>query len=184
MLFNRKVVSDSLQPHELSTSGSSVHGISSHKNPGVGCHLLLQGISLTQGSSTRFLCLLYWPADSLLLCHPRSPDLVNGVYVALLCPVPRTDITNQSQFFFRLNHSLLLDTAVWVDSQHPNDMAEKLKSIHHLCFNISSQEDSAEVPWDNSEGKHELSCPYFLFCSEVSRRIHTVRKGRQDSGEV
>ena len=35
------------------------------KNPGVGCHILLQGISLTQGSN---LCLLYWQADSYPLC--------------------------------------------------------------------------------------------------------------------
>ena len=121
------------------TSGSSVHGIFPHKNAGVGCHSYF----LTQGSNPRFLCLPYWQTDSLLLHHPRSPDLVNGVYVALLYPVPRTDIINQSQLFFQLNHSLLLDKAVWVNSQHPNDIAKKLKSIHHLCFNISSQEDSA-----------------------------------------
>ena len=33
---------------------------------GVGCHFLLQGIFLTQGSN---LCLLHWQADSLPLCH-------------------------------------------------------------------------------------------------------------------
>ena len=34
-------------------------------NTGVGCHFLLQGIFLTQGSN---LCLLHWQADSLPLC--------------------------------------------------------------------------------------------------------------------
>ena len=36
------------------------------KNTGVGCHFLLQGIFLTQGSN---LCLLNWQADSLSLSH-------------------------------------------------------------------------------------------------------------------
>ena len=38
------------------------------KNPGVGCHSLLQGIFLTQGST---LSLLHWEADCLL-CEPRG----------------------------------------------------------------------------------------------------------------
>ena len=37
---------------------------------GVGCHVLLQGIFLTQGSNSRFLCLLHWQAGSLSLALP------------------------------------------------------------------------------------------------------------------
>ena len=43
--------------------GSSVHGDSPGKNTGVGCHALLQGIFLTQGSNLRLLYfrqILYW----------------------------------------------------------------------------------------------------------------------------
>ena len=40
------------------------------KNTGVGCHFLLQGIFLTQGSN---LCLLHQQADSLPLSHLGSP---------------------------------------------------------------------------------------------------------------
>ena len=40
------------------------------KNSGVGCHFLLQGFFLTQGSNLR---LLHWRADSLLLSHEGSP---------------------------------------------------------------------------------------------------------------
>ena len=40
------------------------------KNTGVGCHLLLQGVFLTQGSNP---CLLHWQADSLSLRHLGSP---------------------------------------------------------------------------------------------------------------
>ena len=39
------------------------------KNPGVGCHFLLQGNFLTQGFN---LCLLLWQADFVSLCHLES----------------------------------------------------------------------------------------------------------------
>ena len=40
------------------------------KDTGVGCHFLLQGIFLAQGSSP---CLLHWQMDSLPLSHQGSP---------------------------------------------------------------------------------------------------------------
>ena len=40
------------------------------KNTGMGCHFLLQGIFLTQGSNTY---LLHWQADSLPLSHQGNP---------------------------------------------------------------------------------------------------------------
>ena len=40
---------------DCSQPGSSVHGDSPVKNTGVGCHALLQGIFLTQGSNPRLL---------------------------------------------------------------------------------------------------------------------------------
>ena len=42
------------------------------KNTGVGCHSLLQGIFLTQGSNLGLLCLLHWQAGSLPLAPPAS----------------------------------------------------------------------------------------------------------------
>jgi len=36
------------------------------KNNGMGCHFLLQGIFLTQGSNLHLLCLLHWQVDSIL----------------------------------------------------------------------------------------------------------------------
>ena len=42
------------------------------KNTGVGCHFLLQGIFLIQGSNPYLLCLLHWQADSLPSCHLGS----------------------------------------------------------------------------------------------------------------
>ena len=42
-------------PMECSLSGSSVHGDSPGKNSGMGCHDLLQGTFLTQGSNPGLL---------------------------------------------------------------------------------------------------------------------------------
>ena len=63
-----------LWPHELySPPGSSVHGILQART-GVGCHALLQGIFLTQGSNLCFLHLLHWQADSLPLAPPGNEN--------------------------------------------------------------------------------------------------------------
>ena len=56
-------------------SGSSVHRR--------GCHFLLQGILLTQGSNLYLLCLLPWQVDSLSLVPPGKPR-VKGLCV-LIC---------------------------------------------------------------------------------------------------
>ena len=42
------------------------------KNTGVGCHALLQGIFLTQGSNPHLLCLVHWQAGSLPLAPPGN----------------------------------------------------------------------------------------------------------------
>ena len=46
-------------PTDCSLPGSSVHGIFQARNTRVGCHFLLQGIFLTQGSNPSLLCLLH-----------------------------------------------------------------------------------------------------------------------------
>ena len=46
------------------------------KNTVVGCHTLLQGIFLTQGSNLHLLCLLHWQAGSTLLSHQGSLGLL------------------------------------------------------------------------------------------------------------
>ena len=45
------------------------------KNTGVGCHFLLQGVFLTQGSNLCLLCLLHWQMDPFLLAPPGKPFL-------------------------------------------------------------------------------------------------------------
>ena len=65
--FSHSVTSNSCNPMDCSLPGSSAHR---EEYTGVGCHFLLQGIFPTQGSNSH---LLHWQADSLLLCHLRSP---------------------------------------------------------------------------------------------------------------
>ena len=59
-------------PMDCSPPGSSVHGDSPGKNTGVGCHALLQGIFLTQGSNCHLL-------------QPPSPALA-GTFLPLAPP--------------------------------------------------------------------------------------------------
>ena len=47
-------------PMDCSLPGSPIQENFQAKTTGAGCHFLLQGIFLTQGSN---LCLLYWPAE-------------------------------------------------------------------------------------------------------------------------
>ena len=58
---------------DWSPPGFSVHGDSLDKNTGVDCHVLLQGIFLTEGSSLRLLRLLHRQRSSLPLAPPGKP---------------------------------------------------------------------------------------------------------------
>ena len=60
----------SLWPHRLYPARFPSPWNFPGKNTGVGCHFLLQGIFMTQGSKS---CLLPWQAASLPLSHLRSP---------------------------------------------------------------------------------------------------------------
>ena len=69
LLFSCLVLSKPLWPHGLWPTKALCPWNSPGKNTGVGCHFLLQGIFLTQGSNMH---LLHWQAESLLLGHQRS----------------------------------------------------------------------------------------------------------------
>ena len=69
-------LSNSLQPMDCSTSGSSVHGDSPGKNTGVGCHAFLQGIFPTQGSNPG---LLHCRQILYLLSHQGSPRILEWI---------------------------------------------------------------------------------------------------------
>ena len=73
------------------------------KNTRVGCHALLQGTFLMQGSNSHLLCLLLWQACSLPLVPPGSPYICKYtrtyIYVCIsetsesLCCTPETNTT-------------------------------------------------------------------------------------------
>ena len=67
------VMSDSLRPHGLQPDRLLCPWDSPGKNTAVGCHFLLQGIFLTQGSNPHLFHLLHWQAGSLPLSHLGSP---------------------------------------------------------------------------------------------------------------
>ena len=54
------------------------------RNTGMGCHFLLQGIFMTQGSNPHFLCPLHWQVGSLPLQPPGKPSLAGVIVVARL----------------------------------------------------------------------------------------------------
>ena len=83
-------MSNSLRPHGLySLPGSSIHGIFPGKNTGVGCHFLLQGIYLTQGSN---LGLLHCRQTLYHLSHQGSPTYTGEglcILLTIVSPQPR-----------------------------------------------------------------------------------------------
>ena len=66
-----------LRPYELQPARLLCPWDSPGKNTGVGCHALLQGIFLTQGSSLHLLSLLHWQAGSLPLVPPEKPSCIH-----------------------------------------------------------------------------------------------------------
>ena len=74
-VLSHSVMSDSLRLHDYSPPGSSVHGDSPGKNPGVGCHALPQGIFPTQRLNPGlpyYRWILYWLRcfwDDVLSCR-------------------------------------------------------------------------------------------------------------------
>ena len=69
--FSCSVVPESLRHMNCSPPGSSAHGDSPGKNPGVGCHSLLQGIFLTHRSNPG---LLHCKQILYHLSHQGSPS--------------------------------------------------------------------------------------------------------------
>ena len=70
LILSCPVVSESLQPHGLYPARLLCTWDFWSKNTGAGCHFLLQGIFLTQGSNQR---LLPWQVDYLSLSHLGRP---------------------------------------------------------------------------------------------------------------
>ena len=74
----RIVVPDCLWPHGLLPVRLFCPWDSPGKSTGVGCHSLLQGIFLIQGSNMSLLHLLHWQASSLPAEPPEKPYVYIG----------------------------------------------------------------------------------------------------------
>ena len=82
-------MSDSLWPYGLQPTRLLCPWDSPGKNTGVGCHALLQGIFLTEGSNLPLLCLLHWhtwfsKTNGLLLKSKEYKELPVKWGVALI----------------------------------------------------------------------------------------------------
>ena len=139
-------------PMDCSPPGSSVHGDSPGKNTGVGCHALLQGIFLTQGSNPGLphcRCVLYHlshqgnPNERIIifLSHKNTNFLRAGDFVYSASPVSTTVLDvysivinafllNESLQFFSLGFLLLsaVSKCSW-----PSVCGELLDFIIPLC---------------------------------------------------
>ena len=72
---SHSAMSDSLNAHDCSLPGFSVHGDFPAKNTAVGCHFLLQGTFPIQGLNLNLLCLLHLQAGSSPLCNLGNLDV-------------------------------------------------------------------------------------------------------------
>ena len=66
----------SVQPHGLYSTRLLCPWVSPGRNTGVGCHFLLQGIFLTQGSNPHLVCLQHWQAHFFTAEPPgEAPEI-------------------------------------------------------------------------------------------------------------
>ena len=78
------ILSDSLWPCGLYPSRLLCPWDFPSKNFGVGCHFLLQGISLTQGWDLHLLCLLHGQVSSLPWASPVEAPVNDTVHINIL----------------------------------------------------------------------------------------------------
>ena len=75
---------DPVGPHGLYPARLICPWDSLGKNPGVGCHVLLHGIFLTQGSEPCLLYLLHRQVGSLPLMPPGKPYIYDFIIVEVV----------------------------------------------------------------------------------------------------
>ena len=90
-------MSNSSWPHALQPTRLLCPRNSPGKNPGVGCHFLLQGVFRTQGSNQRLSRLLYWQVGSLTLAHFYVLDTLIVVMPQVMVINSRSDTEQRSE---------------------------------------------------------------------------------------
>ena len=152
---------------DCSLPGSSIHGILQARS-GMGCHALLQGIFLTQGSNQRLLSLLLWQAGFSTAITTWEP-----INVYIICHFLETFI-ERSKSFPSLPYPLnSLPPTHELSSQMliPSLGGELpiFSSHHHSCFKmqriypLSKTNHSPPYPERKGNGRHTKRVDKFVY---------------------
>ena len=137
-------------PVACSMPSSSVYGDSPGKNTGVGCHTLLQGIFLTQGSNPCLLRLLLLQMDSLLTEPPGKPK----------CYVYFTTINKRAYWKMKKKSYQTvkrLEGTLTVHLLHKRSQSEN--TVYHMTPTTGHSDTRLLCPWDFPGKNTELPFP-------------------------
>ena len=148
MLSACLVVSDSLWPHGWQPARLLCPWDFPNKNTGVGCHFLLQEISLTQESNPCLLCFLHWQENSVPLCHLGSPTYVfSGEYIFTITEISKIvmdgacSLLQQYELFQTFVSINILKIFFWVEC---NSCYHLQSILHNFIWLIFSQQQSVQ----------------------------------------
>ena len=128
------------------------------KNTRVGCHLLLQGIFLTQGSNQHLLCLLHWQMYSLPLSYLGSLCIYRDVCVCVcVCVCACAQL---------LNHVWLFVT-LWAEAHHASLFMGVFRQEYLSGFPFPTPED---LPNPGIEPTSPASVGRFFFTTAPPRK--------------
>ena len=126
------VMSNSLKPYGLQLTKLLCPWDSPCTNSGVGCHALLQGIFLTQGSNLHLLCLLHWQEGSLPLVPPgKSAVYPHQDLMRVACVCVSMPLCNINLLWFQFY------TFYIVQSYTFSNRSEKQLVIYHQVFHLT-----------------------------------------------
>ena len=116
---------------DCSPPGSSVWD-SPGKNTGVGCHALLQGIFVTQGSNSHLLCPLHWLAGSLPLAERNKQKGYESTAHLPSHSSPTPLVSPGRNKYFPRGHFASLRTGYSVSDRDESDDPKVLHRYHTL----------------------------------------------------
>ena len=133
-------------------------------HPGVGCHSLLEGIFLSQGSNPRLSCLLQWQVDSLHLSHRGSPLNLVPAMCTEAAAVPGVETGQQIPLSLDLHWPIkyLPSQAVQTVALHVSEVKRSVLQSHPPCFKCSVA-SCGQVPGCWTEQMFEKSCHHQQF---------------------
>ena len=116
------------------------------KNTGVDCHVLHQGIFLSQRLNLPLLCLLHWLASSLPLSHQEAPQIIIHMYKPIEVKPPK-ELTHknhglqiimvcQCRFIYCNRNTTLMRMLIMGEAMHVWRQGSYQKSLY-LPLNFS-----------------------------------------------